>query len=94
MILIGILLLFTVLVRIFSLNAARAEELYSMGLYPHISTSLRYLLGWLPFSFGDILYGIAFIYLAWKSFKGLRALIKRKVAAHDRRKDLLVPYIV
>lgn len=31
------------------------ETYYSNGIYPYISKLLRILLGWLPFSFGDIL---------------------------------------
>jgi hypothetical protein len=77
--LVGILLSITILIRIFSLNSERAEQLYSLGLYPYLSNALRYLLGWLPFSFGDILYGLAFIYLAWKLYAGLRALVAKRV---------------
>ncbi|WP_272148661.1 DUF3810 domain-containing protein [Tenacibaculum aiptasiae] len=31
------------------------EQYYSNGLYPYISKFFRILLGWLPFSFGDVL---------------------------------------
>lgn len=37
------------------------EKYYSQGLYPFISKLFRYLLGWLPFSFGDILYALAIV---------------------------------
>jgi len=39
------------------------ETYYSQGLYPIISKILRFILGWLPFSFGDFLYTIAGIYV-------------------------------
>lgn len=37
------------------------EKYYSNGIYPPISSFFRTILGWLPFSFGDILLIIAFI---------------------------------
>nr|WP_299341649.1 DUF3810 domain-containing protein [Allomuricauda sp.] len=51
------------------------EKYYSNGIYPYISRFLRILLGWIPFSFGDLLYftlivlAIRYIYLRWKSIK-------------------------
>jgi len=39
------------------------ETYYSNGLYPIVSRILRFILGWLPFSFGDILYTIAGVYV-------------------------------
>lgn len=38
------------------------ENYYSNGIYPYISKLLRILLGWLPFSFGDVLI-FTFIFL-------------------------------
>lgn len=48
------------------------EQYYSIGLYPIISKVLRFLLGWIPFSFGDLLGGVllvVFIYTIYKIFK-------------------------
>ncbi|MGB6269708.1 MAG: DUF3810 domain-containing protein [Olleya sp.] len=39
------------------------ERFYSNGLYPFISKLFRYTLGWLPFSFGDLLYGFSIIFI-------------------------------
>ncbi len=39
------------------------ETYYSNGIYPLISKFLRYTLGWLPFSFGDLLYTFAGLYI-------------------------------
>lgn len=39
------------------------EHYYSNGLYPLISKILRFTLGWLPFSFGDLVYTFAGIYV-------------------------------
>lgn len=38
------------------------EEYYSNGFYPYVSKFSRTLLGWIPFSFGDILYGLLIIW--------------------------------
>lgn len=50
------------------------EHYYSNGLYVYISNFLRIILGWIPFSVGDIIYifGIVFILIS------LINLIKRK----------------
>ena len=51
------------------------ETYYSNGIYPYISKILRFVLGWLPFSFGDLVYAFAIIYiLRWliKNFKRLK----------------------
>ena len=39
------------------------ETYYSNGIYPYISKMERYLLGWIPFSVGDILYALAILFL-------------------------------
>ncbi|MCH4551154.1 DUF3810 domain-containing protein [Aestuariibaculum lutulentum] len=49
------------------------ETYYSNGLYPIISKLFRYTLGWLPFSFGDLIYAFAIIYiLRWLYLKKTR----------------------
>ena len=37
------------------------ETYYSNGLYPIISKASRYAFGWLPFSFGDIMYAVLIV---------------------------------
>lgn len=39
------------------------ERFYSNGFYPIVSKIFRYILGWLPFSFGDLVYAFAIIYV-------------------------------
>ncbi|WP_434035625.1 DUF3810 domain-containing protein [Formosa sp. 4Alg 33] len=39
------------------------EHYYSNGIYPIISKALRYGLGWIPFSFGDLVYAFGIIYI-------------------------------
>ena len=50
-------------------NPSFIETYYSRGIYPYISSFLRILFGWMPFSFGDliiILFGLYLIYLIYK----------------------------
>lgn len=41
-------------------NPAFIERYYSNGIYPYISSFFRIILGWIPFSFGDLLLGFGF----------------------------------
>jgi hypothetical protein len=75
---IGILAIIALLIRIFSSSAMRVEQYYSTGIYQHLSGFLRRMLGWLPFSLGDVLYGLILVWLVFKLLQGARALIKRR----------------
>lgn len=68
-----VLLAVAIAIRIFSLYPAAVEKYYAQGIYPVITSVLRSLLGWIPFSIGDILYGLAVLYL----IRGLFRLIRR-----------------
>ncbi len=51
------------------------ERYYSNGLYVFTSRFERTILGWIPFSFGDIMYGFLIVYLffsMWKNRKTWR----------------------
>lgn len=52
------------------------EDYYSNGLYPIISTMERYVFGWLPFSFGDLLYASAIIIIIRWVLKNRRRFFK------------------
>ena len=45
------------------------EQYYSNGLYLGISYFMRIALGWIPFSVGDLLYGIAILILIFQLWK-------------------------
>lgn len=61
------------------------ENYYSNGLYIYISRFLRILFGWIPFSFGDVLYTALFfwagryIYKYWKVIKAKPLLFLKNV---------------
>jgi len=55
----------------------RVEEYYSNGLYPYIALALRWTLGWIPFSIGDLLYCAVIVWLGLRSWKFLSHAWKR-----------------
>ncbi len=75
----GSLLLFALLIRLYSASSARVENSYSNGFYPPVAAFLRHVFGWIPFSFGDVLYGSFGAWLLWKIIKGIIALFKKRV---------------
>ena len=83
-VLIGLIIL-TILIKIVALNEAWVERYYTYGFYPVISTSLRFLFGRLPFSFGDLVYLAAVFYIIAKALKFLRVLKKRQVKDYLNR---------
>src|SRR5215207_1980461 len=54
-----IILLLILLIKLFSTQPDWIENGYTYGIYPVSSNIMRLLTGWLPFSFGDILYAAA-----------------------------------
>ncbi|MGW9686840.1 DUF3810 domain-containing protein [Flagellimonas sp. 2504JD1-5] len=61
------------------------EKYYSNGIYPAISQFFRTLLGWIPFSVGDIFYLLLFwlvgkyIYKNWKSIRSKPLLFGKDI---------------
>lgn len=78
-ILIFILTVVALIIHLFSSSSIRVEQYYSTGIYPYISIFLRYLFGWLPFSIGDLLYGLIVVWLLIKIVKAGMALFKKKL---------------
>ncbi len=64
------------LVKLLANNPAFVEKYYSEGLYVYISKIFRFVLGWMPFSFGDLVYGLASIYMLWWLLKNRKRIIK------------------
>jgi hypothetical protein len=73
------LLLLALLIRLFSDNSARVEQYYSNGIYPYISAFLKFVTGIIPFSVGDVLYGILFIWLVAYFIELIRALFHKEI---------------
>ena len=72
--------LIAVLIKIFSLFPASVERYYSDGLYPSISKTQRILIGWVPFSIGDILYAAAGLYLLLKAIALIKRIIHKQMS--------------
>ncbi len=58
-----------VVIFVLSLFPNFIEKYYSNGIYPYISSFFRIILGWIPFSIGDILLLISFIYILFNFWK-------------------------
>ena len=58
-----------ILIRLISLYPEWVEQYYSLGLFPYISRFFRTLMGWIPFSLGDILYASLFVLGAYHVFR-------------------------
>ncbi|WP_103070287.1 DUF3810 domain-containing protein [Aquimarina sediminis] len=74
-----------ILIKIVSFFPEIIEQLYSNGLFVYISKALRYVFGWLPFSFGDILYCVLIILL-------IRFLIKKVFTKNIKWKEVLLDF--
>ena len=83
-----------VIIKVFSLFPSLVEQFYSSGIYPFIAISLRWLTGWLPFSFGDLLYSVAIVWLIVRLYKTIKAFVKRKVSKqiflHSLRRTAII----
>ncbi len=65
-------------IRAFSFFPDAVEKYYSSGVYPGIARLLRVLLGWVPFSVGDVLYVLAGVALLYQLFSFLKKLFKKQ----------------
>ena len=72
------------LIKIISLNPNWVEDYYTYDIYPNIGRSLRYVLGWLPISVGDLLYSFVIVFLIYKFV----LFIKKSDLKANRRKQL------
>ena len=73
-----ILILFAAGIKIFSLFPLAVENYYSDGIYPVISAVQRILLGWIPFSVGDLFYALVVLYILKRLIIMIRLLRKKK----------------
>lgn len=68
------------LIFLFGLSPSFVQKYYSIGIYPYISSSLRFISAIFPFAIGDIIYVlfIAFaLYKIFRFFKNRKLLIKK-----------------
>ncbi len=96
-----VLVVIAAFIHIYANDSTRVENQYSAGFYPAFSRIMRYLFGWLPFSIGDVLYGLVILWLIWKIVKGIKIIFKRKATltgfaagAGKALRILLLTYII
>ena len=65
-------------IKIFSLYPDAVEKYYSLGVFPAISRSQRWLFGWIPFSVGDLLYALALTASLWWMVRKIKMVVRRK----------------
>lgn len=70
----GILAIYIAIWLIFRSFPSVTEHIYSKGIYPYIAKVLHFLLGWIPFSIGDILYTLVIIGLVITVVKHFKKL--------------------
>jgi len=73
-----LLLSAAILLKVFSLFPEAVDRYYAHGLYPFMAGAQRILLGWIPFSVGDLLYGGAIVFLLYKLVQLVRRLYRRQ----------------
>jgi Protein of unknown function (DUF3810) len=96
-----VLVVIALFIHIYSNDSTRVENQYTTGIYPSIARFLRNLFGWLPFSIGDVLYGLVIIWLIWKIVYAIKAVFKKQVTGQNFSKAalkafhiLLITYIL
>ena len=88
----NLLLIGIVLIRLSILWPDFIEKYYARGIYPYMGKALRFLTGWLPFSFGDLLYLLAilmimkelYVWVKWIVQKNKTVFVKDKITAYAR----------
>ena len=71
-----------VLIKLASYQATFIESSYSLGFYHWFSAVMRTFLGWLPVSFGDILYGVVGAFLIFKLVRFTSLLFRNRKKIH------------
>ncbi|WP_246849048.1 DUF3810 domain-containing protein [Aquimarina sp. U1-2] len=75
-----------VLVKILSLFPEFIESFYSNGMYVYISKALRFVFGWIPFSFGDVMYFVLIIMF-------VRFVLKKVIKKETSWKDIMLDIV-
>lgn len=74
-----LLIIFTILIKWASWYPDWIEKNYTYGIYPVISKIQRFILGWLPFSLGDLFYGFLVLVVIYKTFQFFKLLFKKRL---------------
>lgn len=82
--LIYLFILIIVLITLFALagNKVWIENYYTYGFYQPLARTLRLAFGWIPFSIGDVFYGIVISWLLYKVLRNSYLLFWKKLTWH------------
>ncbi|MBS1665663.1 MAG: DUF3810 domain-containing protein [Bacteroidetes bacterium] len=72
------LVVLAVVIKVFSMWPDAVEKYYSRGFYLFLSRLQRILFGWIPFSIGDVFYGILLIGGIYGLVRLIRRLVRRE----------------
>ncbi|MET0635085.1 MAG: DUF3810 domain-containing protein [Chitinophagaceae bacterium] len=75
-----LLIVLVILIKWMALYPETVERYYTYGIYPVIARVLRFLLGWIPFSVGDLFYGFVVIVIIYRVVKFFRLLFKKELS--------------
>lgn len=74
-----LLIILTILIKWVSLYPSWVERNYTYGLYPLVSRIQRFLLGWIPFSIGDLFYTFLILVVIFRIYKFFRLLFRKQL---------------
>lgn len=77
-----VLFAFTLVIFLFGLFPSAVQKYYSVGFYPYISSSLRFISSVFPFAIGDIIYAILIAFAIYKIYKFVKN--RKKLQKHHR----------
>ena len=83
------LVLIIICIRAAATNQSWIENNYSISFYRYFSSAQRWIFGWLPFSFGDIIYLCTLLWLIYLVYLFISKLVRKKITASATRKTLL-----
>lgn len=90
------LLLIGILIHWYSRDNFRVESGYSGHFFPAYAGFQRQLLGKIPFSIGDFIYGLFVCWLIWKAVRGIQWLIslKKRDSAKQPQKLSIADFLI
>jgi hypothetical protein len=91
---IAIALVFILLIKIITYFPSWIENNYSTHFYRALSAFYRSIFGILPFSFGDILYLAASIFLVWSVVKLITVLVKKRLRVINYRRLFIKTFFI
>ncbi|MDP9230881.1 MAG: DUF3810 domain-containing protein [Bacteroidota bacterium] len=74
-----LLIMSALLIKLASFFPNWIENNYTYGIYPAISKLQRILFGWIPFSIGDLLYGLVVMIALMKARNFIRSLRRKRI---------------